>query len=347
MLEDVINRYDLLERRAPLMSELVRDFDERRGAISSEAKEDKSDLLVTVIKTFMSSEGAKRNWANNTYGNFQYLTKKVTKFAPDALMSQVNDVWLQNFVDFMRKRLNLSNLTINKVIACCRWFLRWAAANGYYTGRSHESFRPKFKGCSIEARDIIYLSHSELESLMAVDLSSFPPTFTKVRDLFVFCCFTGLRYSDMIALRKCNVFDDCIKVITKKTNDALVIELNRHSKAILAKYSTIAGERALPYISNVQMNSIIKAIGKIANLTTTTRHTYYVGNERHEEYKPKYEFLSSHCARRTFVVMALKLGIAPDVIMKWTGHSDYDAMKPYIAIVDELKRKSMNKFDLL
>jgi tyrosine type site-specific recombinase len=36
-----------------------------------------------------------------------------------------------------------------------------------------------------------------------------------------------------------------------------------------------------------------------------------------------------------------------EVIIRWTGHSDYEAMKPYVAIVDELKRKEMNKFDLI
>ena len=60
---------------------------------------------------------------------------------------------------------------------------------------------------------------------------------------------------------------------------------------------------------------------------------------------PKYELLTTHVARRTFVVTALSLGVAADVIMRWTGHSDYKAMKPYIAIVDELKRNSMKKID--
>ena len=92
---------------------------------------------------------------------------------------------------------------------------------------------------------------------------------------------------------------------------------------------------------------LLKAIGKLAGVTKTTRYTHYTGNERHEEHKPKCELLTFHCARRTFVVMALELGIAPEVIMKWTGHSNYDAMKPYIAIVDDLKRRSMDKFDLL
>ena len=49
--------------------------------------------------------------------------------------------------------------------------------------------------------------------------------------------------------------------------------------------------------------------------------------------------------RRTFIVNALSLGITPNIVMKWTGHSDYKAMKPYIDIVDSIKASSMTKFD--
>ena len=75
------------------------------------------------------------------------------------------------------------------------------------------------------------------------------------------------------------------------------------------------------------------------------RIVYFVGNARHEEVYPKWELLTTHCGRRTFIVNALYLGIPAEVIMKWMGHSDYDAMKPYIKIVDSLKEREMNKFN--
>ena len=46
------------------------------------------------------------------------------------------------------------------------------------------------------------------------------------RDLFCFCAFTSLRYSDAVALKKSDIAGDCIKVVTKKTSDALQIDLN-------------------------------------------------------------------------------------------------------------------------
>ena len=44
--------------------------------------------------------------------------------------------------------------------------------------------------------------------------------------------------------------------------------------------------------------------------------------------QPKWEHAGTHTGRRTFIVNALSLGITPNIVMKWTGHSDYKAMKP-------------------
>ena len=61
--------------------------------------------------------------------------------------------------------------------------------------------------------------------------------------------------------------------------------------------------------------------------------------------KPKHELVGTHTGRRTFICNALGMGISPQIVMKWTGHSDYKAMKPYIDVVDEIKAESMKKFD--
>ena len=39
------------------------------------------------------------------------------------------------------------------------------------------------------------------------------------------------------------------------------------------------------------------------------------------------------------------MGISPSIVMKWTSHSDYKAMKSYIDIVDAIKAESMTKFN--
>ena len=137
--------------------------------------------------------------------------------------------------------------------------------------------------------------------------------------------------------------------MTQKTTDGLRIELNDFSRAILAKYSDFQKDshhgKALPVITNQKMNEALKDIGKAVGIDTPIRIVYYAGSDRREEVHPKWELLTTHCARRTFVVNALRLGIPAEVIMKWTGHSDYKSMKPYIDIADKAKADAMKLFD--
>lgn len=60
---------------------------------------------------------------------------------------------------------------------------------------------------------------------------------------------------------------------------------------------------------------------------------------------PKYEMIRTHAGRRTFICFAIFIGIPPQVVMKWTGHSDYQAMKPCIAIAEKTKADAMKLFD--
>lgn len=95
------------------------------------------------------------------------------------------------------------------------------------------------------------------------------------------------------------------------------------------------------------MNDYLKELAELAVIDEPIRETYYIGNKRIDEVTPKYALLSTHAGRRTFICNALSLGISANVVMKWTGHSDYKAMKPYIDIADDIKANAMNKFDQL
>ena len=95
------------------------------------------------------------------------------------------------------------------------------------------------------------------------------------------------------------------------------------------------------------MNDYLKELAELAEINELIRETYYKGNERIDEVIPKYALLGTHAGRRTFICNALSLGIPANVVMKWTGHSDYKAMKPYIDIADDIKANAMSKFNQL
>ena len=141
--------------------------------------------------------------------------------------------------------------------------------------------------------------------------------------------------------------DKYIEITTIKTVDSLRIELNTHSRAILKKYAPFEfpNGKALPVVSNQKMNTYLHELCKLAGFDEPIRITYYRGNERFDEIKPKYKVIGTHTGRRSFICNALGMGISPQVVMKWTGHSDYKAMKPYIDVADEIKAEAMKKFD--
>lgn len=160
-------------------------------------------------------------------------------------------------------------------------------------------------------------------------------------------CFTGSRYSDVSNLKKTDIKENAIQITTIKTTDSLII--NNHSKSILEKYKGITFENglALPVITNQKMNEYLKELMELAGIDEPIRETCYKGNQRIDTVIPKYALIGTHAGRRTFICNALSLGIPTQVVMKWTGHSDYKAMKPYIDIVDEIKISAMEKFNLL
>ena len=234
-----------------------------------------------------------------------------------------------------------SFLRIDYNLSCC-----WAFKQGLHQNNAYDTFKPKLKDTQ---KKIIFLTWEELNKLREFKISPTKQALERVRDVFLFQCFTGLRYSDVFNLRRSDIKGDHIEVTTVKTSDSLIIELNDHSRAILEKYKDVEFEndRALPVITNQKMNDYLKELAELAEINEPVRQTYYKGNERIDEVTPKYALLGTHAGRRTFICNALALGIPPQVVMKWTGHSDYKAMKPYIDIADNIKASAMSKFNQL
>ncbi len=303
---------------------------------------------MNALNLFTTQSGKKNQWTPATYQKFKTLRQHLERFAPGIAIDDLTDEKMQEYVSHLYAN-GLRNTTISKHIALLRWFLRWASQSGHYSGNTHQTFKPKLKGVSVNSKEIIYLSQDELQKIREYTFSEEQKALEQVRDVFIFQCFTGLRYSDVEKLKRSDVKNGIIKVVTQKTVDGLRIELNKHSEAIIAKYSAFKFQKdtVLPVISNQKMNAHLKTIGQLVGLDEPTRVVFFKGNQRYEEVYPKWCLLTTHVARRTFVVTALQLGIPVEVIMRWTGHSNFEAMKPYAKIVDELKEKSMSKFDTL
>lgn len=240
--------------------------------------------------------------------------------------------------------MQLRNSTIIKQLKLLKWFLRWAYENGFYGNNDFSSFKPQLKETE---KKVIFLNEDELKQLRSCVIPENKQYLERVRDVFIFCCYTGLRFSDVYNLKKEDVKPTYIEVTTVKTSDNLIIELNDTSKQILNKYKNVnfKGNKALPVISNQNMNDYLKELCQLAGIDESIKITYYIGNNRIDKTFPKYALIGTHTGRKTFICNALSKGIPVNVVMKWTGHKDYKSMKPYIDISNKAKAKYMRYFD--
>ena len=304
------------------------------------------NAFYKVFDEFVRDCGRQNDWTDSTYEKFAAVKNHLMNFRDELTFDFFDEKGLNDYVTYLRDVKEMRNSTIGKQLSFLKWFLRWAFKKGLHQNNAYDSYKPKLKSTQ---KKIIFLTWEELNKLREFEIPAAKQALDRVRDVFLFQCFTGLRYSDVFNLRRSDIKGDHIEVTTVKTSDSLIIELNNHSKAILDKYKDVAFEddKVLPVITNQKMNDYLKELAELAGIDEPVRQTYYRGNERIDEVTPKYALLGTHAGRRTFICNALALGIPPQVVMKWTGHSDYKAMKPYIDIADDIKANAMSKFNQL
>lgn len=298
-----------------------------------------------VFNEFVSENSKRNNLANGTLQKFNALKKHIERWKSEPTMDDFSEKGLSNFVDTLHKQ-GLKNSTIDKQVGLLKWVLRWAASKNLTVDNAFMNFKLKLKTAQ---KTVVFLDAQELKQLTEFKIPDDKKYLEKVRDIFLFCCYTSLRYSDVCNLCHSNIKDSYIDIVTVKTNDRIIIEFNDKSKAIYNKYKDIHFEngKVFPVISNQKMNDYLKDLAELAGLNNPVHQTYYKGSERIETILPKHAVISTHDARRTFICNALSMGIPANIVMKWTGHSDYKAMKPYIDIADDIKASAMSKFNQL
>ena len=166
-----------------------------------------------------------------------------------------------------------------------------------------------------------YLTEQELYKMETCEINSQP--IDRVRDLFLFQCYTGFAYSDFAKFDfERDVENRNGKYIIadrrKKTNEDYYIVLLSPAMKILKKYNF-----KLPIISNQQYNIMLKIAAQYAKI-----------NKR----------ITTHVARHTFAVFALNNGVSMEVVAKMLGHSNIKTTQIYAKV---LNREVEKGFDLL
>lgn len=318
------------------------------------------------INMFIREQSGTAGWELSTLHAMHTFQKHIGHFGKANDLEYFDADGIAAFIKYLRESAHLQEISVKKQYKNLVWLMNWALRNKYTTQDDIKRYRPKFK---LIQKPVIFLTREEL---MRVYHYNVPANGTKVklsdeyglsyckvvqeaggieraRDLFCFCAFTSLRFSDMYKLRRSDIDEQFIHVVTQKTHDSIPINLNSYSRAILDKYKEckFKDDKALPVITNQQMNAALKDLCELCGINDPIRKSKYVNGNRIEEVFPKWKLVGTHAARKTFICYALSIGIPPVMVMQWTGHSDYQSMKPYIDIASADKTKAMDQFDKL
>lgn len=244
---------------------------------------------------------------------------------PDIPIKKLTSGMIDDFEHFLRITKENGNNAAVKYIRYLKKVTRIAIANKWMDEDPFVNKRYTRTQAKREA-----LNEDELKSLMLLNLTDWP-SLEKVRDMFVFCCFTGLAFVDVSTLTKDQIYVDAngekwIKKPRQKTGEISTIPLLGIPEKILEKYknhpTVLSKGVLLPLISIQRMNSYL---AEIATLAKVKKH------------------LTTHIARHTFACVSLRNHVPIESISKMLGHSDIQTTQIYAKMVDEAISEDMQK----
>jgi integrase len=264
-----------------------------------------------------------------------YQTKTKTVLDFDGITLD----WYMKFTTYL-KREGLSPNSIGKQVKNIKAFMQMAnkltfKMDGkkypYTSNKEYLEF-----GVHNKQGDDPYLNEAEIMAFYNFDLST-NKRLEAVRDLFVFGCMVGLRYSDYSNVKPDNLIDvdgeKFIFIKTKKTGAVIHIPCNPVVLDIFNKYHK--NPNKLPKtISGQKFNEYIKQAAQLAGMNET-------GRKPSEPDTPLYECISSHTARRSFATNYYLDGFPTIDLMKITGHTTEKSFLGYIRVTQLQAAKRM------
>lgn len=308
---------------------------------------DNNKTIYDYYKDFVE-EGCKVHfWSDDVFEKMSALINHWKEIDPQEKL-RPRDITAEVMQKFQLNLVNrgLRNGTSVKWIANALWFLRFCKKKG--GGVSEEAINFKSNLKDVKDKEVVFLTWDEFIALHEYHIPPEKKHLEIVKDMFIFSCATGLRYSDISTLRRENIVNDIISVVTEKTDHLLKINLNRFSREVIEKYKffPVKNGKAMITISNQKCNAHIKELCKMAGINAPVTIAYRIGNKTYKFVKPKYEVISFHSGRRTFVSLALKLGATAEEVKRITGHHSYSVMQKYIAQDDEQRKHATAVFDI-
>lgn len=228
----------------------------------------------------------------------------------EATWENITKVRLQAFIDYMGERLSPNS--VNQYAKKLKAVLNLYSDEVTLPRGFAKVLTPKT--C---ASTSVYLTEDEIQKL--IDYTPHNIREEYVRDLFVICAFGGMRHSDALNLNESNFVGDSLQYVSVKTKIHTVVPL----KPIVREYIL---SRPRIEIDDTTYNNIIRRICEKCGINDRVK-IFKAGKELEGE---KYEYVSSHTARRSFASNLYLRGVDLYTISKMLGHTSVKTTEGYI-----------------
>ena len=304
---------------------------ERRNSGKTFALNNLSDYLngkkSDSFMDFMECEIKESLLTHSTKTTMNTTLNTLKEYKQNILFSELNYEFLSEYEKFLyAKKLSIN--TINKHFTHIRKFVNLAINKELFELNKYpfRKFKPKTEMVKRE-----FLTPEELEAIEVIQLSKEKEYLQKSLDMFLFCCYTGLRFSDVTALNNDNItIEDAkywIVIKMQKTSEEVRIPLsalfNKKGVTILKRYTLEDSKK--PFfgdLSNAQINEHLKEVVKLAGI-----------NKK----------ITFHAARHTQATYLLYKGVSITTVQKLLGHKKIQTTQIYTKIMDMTIVKDLEK----
>ncbi len=254
------------------------------------------------------------------------ILKKALKYleafkgGKEIQLAQVNERWIENFQNYLLKDTGLKKITASKYAMEIRLVLNKAVRDNLIIRNPASSVR----GISVLESDKLILSTEELQRLARVQIGG--KLGGEVRKGFLFCCFTGLRISDLKTLTWGDIDRNPLQLKKRqeKTGRFVYIPLNTNAWALIDD-GTLHNRKDLVF--------------PLIGTTGTSTNQYLVAWAKKAEIDKQ---IGWHTARHTFATTALESGADFFTVSKLLGHTKTTTTAVYTKATDKLKREAVN-----
>lgn len=234
----------------------------------------------------------------------------------DIDITKIDHAFIVGLEFFLRSDKSCSAVTTAKYMKHLRKIINLSLAHRWIKENPFILYKTKVK-----AKEKEFLTKDELERIERKDFKI--PRLIHVRDIFVFCCYTGLSYIDVKQLLTSDIakgVDAKLWILTsrEKTEINSHIPLLPNALKIIESYSdyppSVAKGLALPVLSNQKMNSYLKEIADLCEITKE---------------------LTFHKARHTFATtVTLSNNVPIETVSKMLGHTNIKTTQHYAKLLD-------------